>query len=186
VDEKTPLVLRPLEYFAQKPDLPKAGTPLFNKVPGKGKLTYYHYTCVLIALVKQTGGEDFARQLTKSQSITNTETAVQALHDHYMGEKVQYDDTSTRFQIMEAWGYDLIFSGESGWMDLGKHVPLKAATKYVFDIPGHTVLVTVKKDLPATLPKKANLSDYFETHSDPRNYGEKETANPVRYVWKKR
>src|SRR4051812_3508577 len=63
VGAKTPFVLRPTDYFAQKPDLPKAGTPLKKThVPNKGKLTYYHYTCVLIALVID-GGMAKAKEL---------------------------------------------------------------------------------------------------------------------------
>ena len=161
-----------------------------TKVPKMGKLTYYHYTCALIALVKNDGmakAKELAKTIgTPESSLVDTPSAVYALHDYYMTNNVQYDDSSTRFQVMAQWGYDMVFSGESNWLTLGKEIEL-AAGGYVFDIPGHTLKVTVKKKVDKNMPAKATFNEYFKPESDPENYGlGDEHAKAVRYIWKKR
>jgi hypothetical protein len=99
--------------------------------------------------------------------------------------KIQYDDSSTRFQIMGQWGFGMIFSGETNWLGVGKEVEL-APGQYVFDIPGHTLLVTVKKPVGKDMAKNANFKDFFTPQSEKDNYalGDEHTK-PVRYIWKK-
>jgi hypothetical protein len=190
VAKKTPFILRPTEYFSQAPDLPAVGTKLREtKVPKKGKLTYYHYTCVLIALVKDNGmakAKALAKTIgTDEAALVDTPSAVYALHDYYMTNNVQYDDSSTRFQVMAEWGYNMVFSGESNWLALGKEIELQPGG-YVFDIPGHTLKVTVKKKVGKDMPAKATFNEYFKAESDSENYGlGDEHTKPVRYVWKK-
>jgi hypothetical protein len=191
VDTKSPFVMRPTEYFAQAPDLPPVGTDLKKKnVPKMGKLTYYHYTCALIALVKHDGGLEKAKKLAEEDGkdpskITDTPSAVYALHDYYVGRKIQYDDSSTRFQIMGQWGFSMIFSGETNWLAVGQEVELPAG-EYVFDIPGHTLLVNVKKPVGKEMGRNPNFKDFFTPLSDKDNYalGDEHTK-PVRYIWKK-
>jgi hypothetical protein len=179
---RSPFVMEPLDFFAQKRDL-KKGIKAMDKIPGKGKLTYYHKMCTLIALVKDTGGLALAKTITKDDSITDLKSAVQALHDHYLDKNVDYDDSSTRFTVMNEWGYQMIYSGSSAWMELTS-LP---AGGYIFDIPGHTVHVTLKKPLPAAWPKKkGDFSEYFEPDSDKDNFPRgTEKTFPVRYIWKK-
>jgi len=179
---RSPFVMEPLDFFAQKRDL-KKGIKAMDKIPGKGKLTYYHKMCTLIALVKEAGGIAEAKTITKDDSITDLKSAVQALHDHYLDKNVDYDDSSTRFTVMNEWGYQMIYSGSSAWMELTS-LP---AGRYIFDIPGHTVHVTVKKTLPAAWPKKkGDFSEYFEPDSDKDNFPRgTEKTFPVRYIWKK-
>ncbi len=107
------------------------------------------------------------------------------MNDYYMDRSVQFDDSSTRMQVMKEWGYKTLFTGTSAWADLPKHVALKRGN-YIVDIPGHTVQVTVKKDMPKNDTVLTKLSQYFETHSELDNYDQKdELQQPVNLIWQK-
>ncbi len=176
-------VMLPQDFIPSPPDLGAKGTSVRAKIPSDPLgATYWEYMCVLIALVKADGYATVKR-LTDKQPTT-LQPAVQALSDHYLADGLQFDDSSTRRQVMKEWGYKMIFSGSSEWTDLPAHVALKKA-KYIFDIPGHTVMVEVKKAMPRNGTPLTKLDDYFEPQSERDNYDKDEFDSPVTYIWAK-
>jgi hypothetical protein len=174
-------VMLPTDFIPSPPDLGGQGVGVRTKIP-KDPLgaTYWEYMCVIIALVK-ADGYGTVKRLTGKQ--TNAlQPAVQALNDYYLAKSVQFDDSSTRRQVMKEWGYNLIFSGNSEWQDLPAHVELKKAN-YIFDIPGHTVMVEIKQAMPRSATALAKLSDYFVPMSEKDNFDKDEFASPVTYIW---
>jgi hypothetical protein len=151
VAEDLELGLNPVDYVPELPDLPAAGTSV---------ATFWPKTCTLIALVK-TEGEDAAyRKASVVAPDSDTyKKAVQALHDYYMGAHIEYDDESSRLQVMKDWGYTNIFTGPSSYAELPGQVDL-ATGDYIFDIAGHTVKVTVKQAINAQT-KVGKVSDYI-------------------------
>jgi len=123
--------------------------------------------------------------------LTNTNSkvlkdSVQALHKYYVENDVRYDDTSTRLKVMDEWGYEIIFAGEVPWTDLPLHVALKRNKDYIFDIEGHTVKVSVTRDIPEPPASLAKPAGYFLPESDPDNYKSgAEFTKRVRYIWAK-
>ncbi len=177
------LVMLPKDFIPSPPDLGGEGVSVRLKIP-KDPLgaTYWEYMCVIIALVKADGYGTVKRLTGKQPNAL--QPAVQALNDYYLAKAVQFDDSSTRRQVMKEWGYNLIFSGNSEWQDLPAHVALKKAN-YIFDIPGHTVLVEVKQDMPRSATSLTKPSDYFVPKSEKDNYDKDEFASPVMYIWAK-
>ncbi len=171
------------DLLPSAPDLPKAGESVRAKIPNTKK-SYWEYMCTLIALVKHEGIARVRAIVKREDVADNLDAAVQALHDHYVGRGIQYDDTSTRMRVMTEWGYRMIFSGDAAWTELPLHVALKAGTKYIFDIEGHTMKVTLKRDMPsATKPLTDLLATYFVCDSDKQNYNTSEFLKPVRRIW---
>jgi hypothetical protein len=113
--------------------------------------------------------------------------AVVALHNYYVGTKHwQYDDSAYRYPIMQEWGYRMIFNGESSWADLNKHVQLKNGQRYIFDIDGHTVMVSITRDYGPKDAKVDSLSDVFQCHSHYLNYSPgAEFGKKVLYIWRR-
>jgi hypothetical protein len=141
------VISSPSDFVPGKNDLLGAGKPLSTRVEGAKSNTGWKMACVLIALVKHEA--DFAakvRTLTR-KTPSSWLDAIQVLHDHYAGQGVMYDDTATRFELMNAWGYTPIFTAGCAWADVPKHVALSTAGKYIFDIEGHTVVVRPTKDV---------------------------------------
>jgi hypothetical protein len=182
IDAARRIVLRPTDFLPEKPDLQGVGADLFEKVTEDGKETYWHYACVLIALFR-CGGIAMVNQITGKQIKNDEVKAVHALHDYYVGKGVQYDDGSQRANVMGEWGYKMIFAGRAEWHDLAQHVALPQG-QYIFDIVGHTVKVTVLKDLWSGTAI-GSLKEYFEPDSNSKNYprGE-EFTHPVTSIWK--
>jgi hypothetical protein len=180
-------MLLPRDYIPQAPDLPKTGTSVHALIPHSkvAGATYWGFVCVLIALVKQEGEAEVARVTNKP--VKGLDAAVQALHDHYTSLRVplQYDDTSTRFEVMQGWGYRMVFAGDVEWADLPLHVALKAGQKYIFDIKDHTVKVEVLQDVPKDGQRLAKPEQYFRAESDKQNYTKTELAQRVNYIWAK-
>jgi len=178
------LVMSPSDYLPEKPDLGASGVSVRAPIPGK-KLgeTYWEYVCVLIALVKADGYTPVQR--ITGQAATGLQPAVQALHDHYVDQGVQYDDSSTRFRVMRDWGYRLIFAGRSSWAELPSHVELRRGGNYIFDIDGHTVKVDVHQNVERNGKPLANPSKVFEPQSEEDNYDQDEFAEDVLYIWSK-
>jgi hypothetical protein len=182
---KTQLVMsRPDQFVPEKHDLPSADTDLFTQIPGKKKReeTYWTYACVLIALVKSD--EKTAKRLAKTDS-SKLEDLVQRLHAYYVRKDVQYDDTSTRFTVMDEWGFKPIFFGETDWTNLPRFLELPAGD-YIFDIVGHTVAVNVPKTIPRSDKPLPTVKGLFVPDSDGRNYARGlETTKKVLSIWKK-
>ncbi len=160
----------PGDFVPGKDDLPDANVNLFTQIKGeeKGKL-YWEYACVLVALAKLDPNWTKAKALTKTNPST-IEQMVQDLHKYYKTKGVMYDDTSTRFRIMDEWGYKPIFFGKIKWKDLPKHVALDKGTKYIFDIVGHTVAVTATDAVPKDGSNLTDPKDSLETDSHPKNF----------------
>ena len=153
-------------------------------IPGE-KSSYWGYACVLIALVKLDTGLAKTTALVR-QRPPSEDDAVQMLHKYYVTKGVQYDDTSTRFQIMDEWGYTPIFTGKSTWEDITLHAEFTTQGKYIFDIEGHTVKVTAGKTFPSGRKLK-NPRTSFATHSHPDNYTpDAEFDKDIKYVWMKK
>lgn len=182
--EITWVVSTPGDFIPSAPDLPGARESVRSKIPGK-KLgeTYWEYMCVLIALVK-SDGYGTVQRLT-GQQVGTLQPAIQALHDHYIDLGVQYDDSAARTHVMNDWGYKAIFSGQSTWADLPKHVELKRGGKYIFDIPGHTVQVDVLRDVPKDGKPLANPKQFLSPQSEKDNFDKDETLVAVNYIWSK-
>jgi hypothetical protein len=177
------VISSPDDFIPGRPDLGTVGTRVRAQIPGEQKgTTYWEYMCVLIALIK-ADGYGMVNRLTHT-ATTELEPAVQALQDYYLSNDVQFDDSSTRMQIMKEWGFELIFAGRSEWRDLPKHVPLKRG-KYIFDIPGHTVQVDVERDLPMADKSLTNPKQCFTPQSEEDNYDQDELALPVTFIWAK-
>jgi hypothetical protein len=181
-DIESHMILKAKDFFPEKPDLPDAGAKVRDQIPGaiKGQLLW-NLTCVLIALIKAEGHAN-VKTLT-SKTTSTLDEGVQALHDYYRDEGVEYDDTSSRFQVMNKWGYKPIFSGKCRWEELPLHLELKAG-RYIFDITGHTVMVDVLQDIPKADAPLATTKGYFTCHSDKDNYKINEFTKDVEYIWK--
>ena len=86
---------------------------------------------------------------------------------------------------MKEWSYKAIFAGSSTQANLLNHVALKPGN-YIVDIPGHTVQVTVHKDVPKNGTPLTKLNQYFTTHSELDNYDKKDELQlPVNFIWQK-
>jgi hypothetical protein len=179
-------VMRPNDFLPGAPDLPGAGVDLLTtEIPGhKEKSKYITYACVLFALLKDNGFAK-AKEITSRQTFpSDLYQAVQALHDHYAGAGVQYDDGSVRNSVMTRWGYTMLWAGETDWDKLSAEVSL-APGSYIFDITGHTVKVDVLQDISIGTPL-TNPKTFFKPDSDPKNYTkDKEWKQKVMSIWKK-
>ena len=182
-------MLHPKDYIAQARDLPDTGVDLQSyRTPGNELSgTWWEFACVLIALLKHDGEQEAHTKSDTQKVDDGLQPAVQTLHDYYMGKDVplEYDDTSTRMAIMKEWGYDLVFTGPVAFTDLHKRLTLTGDEKYVFDITGHTVKVTLRQDLPDAGADMDDADAYYEFHSDPANYDGTEKDQQVEYVWAK-
>jgi hypothetical protein len=178
----------PQDYIPGEPDLGKKGRPLTDWVgEGPETNTFYKLACVLIALLKYDVGHTKTRTLI-GEPPKNFKDIMQKLHDYYAGQGVQYDDTSTRFAMMNDWGYSLVFAGDSKWEDLAKHAAFKSGEKYIFDIVGHTVKVRAKKDIAKDEKREIKIpKNFFEPDSDEDNYVPgAEFKKNVKYIWVKK
>jgi hypothetical protein len=177
--------MRLTDVIAQEPDLPGKGTSV-RSPKGRDRLagTYWEYVCVLIALVKHEGYPAVKSKTKAAATINSLDTAVQALHDYYIGKGIQYDDSATRRKVMDEWGYKLIFSGPIAFSDLRRNIALPLGKKYIFDITGHTV----KVDLKAPVPKDDQPTDpnaFLTFRSEPDNYNLSEVAQELLYIFAK-
>ena len=164
----------PSDYLPGEPDLPGAKKSLKGtKIPNdKDGATYWTYACVLIALVKADPNYTNTMRIAGlKKAPASLDTAVQALHDHYMGPQVktQYDDSSARLGVMRDWGWSRVYSGNTQWEELATRTSLAPGT-YIFDIKGHTVLVRVKKEVKRGEPIVGELSATYEPESDAGNF----------------
>jgi hypothetical protein len=179
-------VMRPKDFLPGAPDLPGVGVDLLTtEIPGdKDKSKYITYACVLFALLKDDGFAK-AKDITKKQTFpSDLYQAVQALHDHYVGEDVQYDDGSVRNSVMTRWGYTMLWAGETDWDKLSAEISLQQGS-YIFDITGHTVRVDVLQDVWLGT-QIANPKAFFKPDSDSKNYTkDKEWKQKVMSIWKK-
>jgi hypothetical protein len=174
----------PYDFAPGVNDLPGPDANLKTTIIPGEKSSYWGYACVLIALVKLDNGLAKTTSLI-GQTPPSEDDAVQMLHKYYVTRGVQYDDTSTRFLIMDEWGYTPIFTGTSTWDDITLHVGFTPQGRYIFDITGHTVKVTAGKTMPAGRKLK-NAKSSFATHSHPDNYTpDAEFNQDIKYVWMK-
>jgi hypothetical protein len=174
----------PSDFVPEASDLGGVGTSVRAPIPrGDPGQTYWEYACVLIALIKADG---FGMVQTLANVQTNDlDAGVQALHDYYAGEHIDYDDSSTRGEVMKRWGFTPIYAGQSAWADLPANVRLNPGGKYIFDIPGHTFQVHVTREWPKDGKPLANPRTFLETLSEEDNYDKDETKLPVTYIWAK-
>lgn len=168
--------LAPADYIPELPDLPAAGTAVRD-------VKLWPKTCTLIALVKHKGtGPAFAKAGVRNPTADDLDTAVQALHDHYMRAGVQYDDESTRQLVMKDWGYRNIFTGPATYQQLPGLVELSSGSSYIFDIKGHTVKVTMKKAVKSDTVID-DVGKFFTFESDPDNYKGDEKQQQVLRIY---
>jgi hypothetical protein len=184
VNERVRKVMRPMDYFPEPDDLAGENPNMDAASVIAGK-TNWQLACTLIALYVRDGIEA-VKKVTKDDTVDDDiRAAVLALHNHYVRLGVQYDDSASRYPIMQEWGYRLIFNGESTWADLNQHVALKGNERYVFDIDGHTVMVSMKRDYGPRDAKIERLQDVFECHSHSSNYSPGAEFNKkVLYIWR--
>jgi hypothetical protein len=180
------VISTPDDFVPGANDLPGPNVDLGSHAGGAKTNTYFKLACVLIALAKHDTNYAKLREITGA-APNDIKDAVQALHRHYATEGVQYDDTATRFQMMNAWGYKAIFTSGCTWADLPKHVAMTTNKKYIFDIEGHTVCVRAKRDIAldpnGTL---ANPRNYLEPDSHEDNYKRgTEFDKAIKYIWEK-
>jgi hypothetical protein len=124
------MVTDPYALIAGTPDLGKATDDLLTTdIPGKPGAKQWTYACVLIALAKLDEGYRTTKELTKTDP-GRIEDAVQALHEYYVDNDVQYDDSATRFSIMKRWGYTPVWVGKCPWTSLPSQVALPAEQTY--------------------------------------------------------
>jgi hypothetical protein len=180
------VISSPKDFVPSKNDLLKAGKPLSTRVEGPKSNTGWKMACVLIALVKHdTAFATTVRTIT-GKTPTSWLDAIQVLHDHYAGEGVMYDDTATRFELMNEWGYTPVFTAGCAWADLPKHVALEKAEKYIFDIEGHTVVVRPTQDIPKDGSTLADPKKVLKPDSYDGNYKVGEEYNhAIKFIWKK-
>ncbi len=185
LDERAPYVMVPTDYLPEADDLPGVGANLRATMTDGSGRKYWEIVCTMIAVYKRDGIAG-VRTLTGNPKLKDDiDSAVQALHDYYVGKGVQYDDTSTRFTVMNELKYKMIFSGNVTWNEVGHHVALKAGERYIFDIEGHTVMVTIKRDYGPYDPEPKELKDVYEPESDPKNFTKgAEFGRKVVHVWK--
>jgi hypothetical protein len=186
---QAPFVMRPIDMFPETSDLPGVGADLRDKIDptdtSKTAKRHWENVCTIIALYKRDGIAR-VRQIVQNPKVEDTlDAAVQAMHDHYIRRGVDYDDTSTRFTVMNEWGYHLVWAGESSWRELRRRVNLVAGHSYIFDIEGHTVMVRMKRNYTAADPEPEKLADVFEPLSDGKNYSPpgKELTKTVLQIW---
>ena len=180
-------------YLPTEPDLPPEGTNLLKVIinPEAEKAdqqSFYTYTCVLIALL-QDSGFDATSQLPEKPTVPkDLHKAVFALHDYYVGKrKLQYDDGGSRMKIMGEWGYSLLWTGAAKWDDLPAHVELPAGD-YIVDIDGHTLKLSVLKPIDAKT-KITSIGEFFTDHSTTDNWDRSKTfkdATSVKAIWKRK
>jgi hypothetical protein len=179
----------PDDFVLSENDLIDADKPL-STWTGEGPKTNtgWKMACVLIALVKHEG-TGFAAKVHEitNETPTSDKDAVQKLHTFYAGRgNVQYDDTATRFELMNRWGYDPIFTAGCAWADLPKHVALLKNKKYIFDIQGHTVVVRPNKDIPMDGSTIKDPSKVLDPDSLAENYTRgDEFKVPIKFIWQK-
>jgi len=135
--------------------------------------------CSLIALLKgETANLSKLNAALKLKStLKNLKDYYALLHRYFYQEKhIQYDEPSTHPAIYRDWGYSLIASGNTTFGSLSTILRQKlgAGKGYIFDITGHTVYITMRRDfLPGQLlGETERISDYFEFQSDPSNFPE--------------
>ena len=179
----------PDDFVPSKGDLIGADKPLSTWTgEGPRSNTGWKMACVLIALVKHEGN-GFAAKVHEitNETPTSDKDAVQKLHKYYAGRgNVQYDDTATRFEMMNRWGYDPIFTAGCAWADLPKHVALFRNKKYIFDIQGHTVVVRPNKDIPKDGSTIKDPTKVLEPDSLGENYARGTEFNEaIKFIWEK-
>jgi hypothetical protein len=184
--ERVPLVLSPKDFFPDASDLPDADVDLADEAGNKDP-AYWESACALIAIYQDLGIEPIRTVTERPATPDSLTAAVNALHRHFKGQGIDWDDTSSRFQVMNPFDYKLIFSGNVTWRELGNQgVFLNAGERYIVDIEGHTVMVTMKHTVGPYAPMLQNLGDMFTLHSDPANWSPagSEFDEKVLYVWK--
>jgi hypothetical protein len=114
------------------------------------------------------------------------------VHKYYFSEAgMMYDDESTHIRLMREWGFKLVYSGATTFRALMKQKALlKTGKKYIFDIEGHTVLVTLKQALPEpnAVTDQENLGDYFRLYNNPQNWDKSDAQTmelPVEDIYEK-
>ena len=184
-------VLEPDDYLPTEPDLLGVGADLRKEIIPDPEAdipqSYWTYTCVLIALFKD-GGLAKAKELTGNDKLAGDVTkVVYALHDYYVGKrKLQYDDGGARMTIMGEWGYKLRWTGSVKWDDLPGQVELSAGD-YIVDIDGHTLKLTVLKDIKSDT-QITTIGEYFVDGSDKDNWDMSKTfkeQTKLKAIWKK-
>lgn len=173
----------PGDFVPGANDLPGPDADLKTTKIAGGDGYYWEYACVLIALVKLDPGLAKTQALLR-QRPASEDAAVQALHAYYVRRGTQYDDTSTRFALMDDWGYTPVFTGRTTWADLPLHTTLTPQNQYIFDIEGHTVKVDVNKTF--TGRRLNNPASFMTPESHPANYKPgTEFAEDIKFVWMK-
>lgn len=113
------------------------------------------------------------------------------MHKYYFSEaKLMYDDEASHMKLMKEWGYKLVYTGATTFRKLMKSSFLKTGKKYVFDIQGHTLLVKLKKALPAAkdVTGEEKLGDYFLLYHNRTNWDKSDDdtfALPVEDIYEK-
>ncbi|MHA7102273.1 hypothetical protein [Roseivirga pacifica] len=187
VQSASHLGLLPSDYIPEADDLVGSEGKNIRTQKDTQQRPWWGYACRLIALAKCDTSFTKTKALTSTQQIANLKAAVQALHDHYYNtsSKVMYDDSSSSTSIYKDWGYSLKFVGPSSLNNL----PLKtglSSGEYIFDITGHSVRVTVNKDITkGTALTDDKLDEYFTFDSDHENYSDDEKTKKVHYIWSK-
>jgi hypothetical protein len=182
------VIPEPKDFVPSPNDLIPADKPL-STWTGEGAKTNtgWKMACVLIALLKHEDGNLAMVTTITTETPASFNDGVQKLHKYYAGHGVLYDDTATRFELMNRWNYKPIFTTGTTWADLPKHVALTKGKKYIFDIVGHTVVVRAKQDIAkdpnATLADPAKV---LEPDSLEANYKRGTEFNEaIKFIWEK-
>ncbi len=184
-DQRVPRVLMPQDFFPEASDLPAAEEDLADEAGTKDPV-HWPSACALIAIYQDLGIEA-VRTVTEQPGTADSLTAaVNAMHRYFKGQDIDWDDTSTRFSVMNPFKYRLVHSGRVSWFDLGQKVEMKQDERYIVDIDGHTVMITLRQDLGKASPRPTALRDVFTLHSDPDNWSPagSEFDEEILYVWK--
>jgi hypothetical protein len=150
------------------------------------------FVCSLIAIVKSLDGSygPLDTKLGLRRSLAGDKAYYPRLHQYYHGDRhMEYDEPSAHPALFSEWGYKMTFAGDVAFLNLPTVLskPLTAGKDYIFEIPGHTVYVKVKKSVqpgPA-FGSEPEILSALEFRSDKDNYNFPEYKARVNYIYEK-
>lgn len=146
--------------------------------------------CSLISISKSQSTSTLNAKLGLTKNLGSDIDYYEALHGYYFQDRnVEYTEASAHPTIYSEWGYQIVFSGNVEFKDLPKELTftLLKGKGYIFGIDGHSVYVTVKKNLaPGTvIASNPGVEEYLKFHSDNRNFNKLEHQRRVYYIYDK-